>query len=202
MPRILKTPRWIQACTVIFFVSFFSSAFAAYPEPVAAKHGMVVTEQMLASQVGRKILQQGGNAVDAAVAVGYALAVVHPCCGNLGGGGFMMIHLANGKNIFLNFREKAPLAATRKMYLDSQGQLIPGKSTYGYLAVGVPGTVKGLEWALKKYGTMTRQQVMAPAIALAEKGYVLAAGDVAILEKGTQNFQKQPKVAALFFKSR
>lgn len=179
---------------------FTSPAFAVYPEPVTAKNGMVVTEQQLASQVGVKILRQGGNAVDAAVAVGYALAVVNPCCGNIGGGGFMLIHLANGKNIFLNFREKAPLAATPRMYLDKNGDLIPDKSTYGYLAVGVPGTVMGLELALKKYGTMTRQQVMAPAIELAEKGYVLGPGDIAILDKGTVNFQKQPKVASLFLK--
>src|SRR5689334_4162738 len=99
----------------------FSPAFAASPRPLIAKQGMVVTEQQLASEVGVKILRQGGNAVDAAVAVGYALAVVNPCCGNIGGGGFMLIHLAKGKNIFLNFREKAPLAANSKMYLDKNG---------------------------------------------------------------------------------
>jgi gamma-glutamyltranspeptidase/glutathione hydrolase len=178
----------------------FQESFAAYPEPVVAKNGMVVTEQKLASEVGVKILKQGGNAVDAAVAVGYALAVVNPCCGNIGGGGFMLIHLAQGKNIFINFREKAPLAATPNMYLDSQGELIPDKSTYGYLAVAVPGTVMGLDQALKKYGTMTRQQVMAPAIELAEKGYRLAEGDLFILEKGIANFKKQKKLAALYLK--
>lgn len=178
-----------------------SSSFAVYPEPVVAKNGMVVSDQKLASQVGVKILQQGGNAIDAAVAVGYALAVVNPCCGNIGGGGFMLIHLADGENIFLNFREKAPQAASPAMYLDQKGNIIPDKSTYGYAAVGVPGTVMGLDTALKKYGTMTRQQVMRPAIELAEKGYVLSAGDITILSKGTKGFEKQKNVAAIFLKN-
>lgn len=184
--------------SVLLLGFYFPSVSADSPAPVSAKNGMVVTEQMLASQVGVKILRAGGNAVDAAVAVGYALAVVHPCCGNIGGGGFMLIHLANGENIFLNFREKAPLAANANMYLDKKGDIIPDKSTYGYQAVGVPGTVMGFDLALKKYGTMTRQQVMAPAIELAEKGFVLASGDIDILDKGTANFNKQPNVAAIF----
>jgi gamma-glutamyltranspeptidase/glutathione hydrolase len=162
---------------------------------------MVVTEQRLASEVGLQILKQGGNAVDAAVAVGYALAVTHPCCGNLGGGGFMLIHLANGKDTFINFREKAPLAATRTMYLDKQGNVIPGLSTKGYLAVGVPGTVLGFDRALSAYGTMTRADVIAPAIELAQKGFVLHPGDVKILNASTQTFQKQPNVAGIFLKN-
>ncbi|HSW70412.1 MAG TPA: gamma-glutamyltransferase, partial [Gammaproteobacteria bacterium] len=187
--------------SLILFCLFSSAAFAVYPEPLSAKNGMVVTEQQLASEVGLKILQQGGNAIDAVVAVAYALAVVNPCCGNIGGGGFMLFHQASGKNIFINFREKAPLAASSTMYLDAKGEIIPDKSTYGYLAVAVPGTVKGLEWALKKYGTMRRQQVMAPAIELAEKGFILKAGDLTILSKGTKNFQKQKNVAAIFLKN-
>ncbi|HVY53241.1 MAG TPA: gamma-glutamyltransferase [Gammaproteobacteria bacterium] len=186
---------------LILMAFILPAAYAAYPAPVSAKNGMVVSEQQIASEVGVDILKQGGNAVDAAVAVGYALAVVNPCCGNIGGGGFMLIHLANGENVFLNFREKAPLAASPMMYLDEKGQLIPDKSTYGYAAVGVPGTVMGLEVALKKYGTMTRQQVMAPAIRLAEKGYVLGPGDVFIFEKGLKGFAKQPNVAAIFLKN-
>jgi gamma-glutamyltranspeptidase/glutathione hydrolase len=162
---------------------------------------MVVTEQRLASEVGLQILKQGGNAVDAAVAVGYALAVTHPCCGNLGGGGFMLIHLANGKDTFINFREKAPLAATRTMYLDEQGNVVPGLSTKGYLAVGVPGTVLGFDRALSAYGTMTRADVIAPAIELAQKGFVLHPGDVKILNASTQTFQKQPNVAGIFLKN-
>lgn len=150
-------------------------------KPVVAHHAMVVTAQHLATHVGLKILKEGGNAVDAAVAVGYALAVVHPCCGNLGGGGFMTLHLANGENLFLNFREKAPLKASHNMYLNSKGKVIPGKSLWTYQAVGVPGTVMGLNAALKRYGTMTRKQVMAPAIELAKDGYVLRRGDVKIM---------------------
>jgi len=171
---------------------------AASLPPVQGTNGMVASAQHLASAVGVRVLQQGGNAIDAAVAVGYALAVVHPCCGNIGGGGFMTIHLANGKDTFLNFREKAPGAATRDMYLDKQGRVIPGLSTDSYLAVGVPGTVLGLDTALREYGTMSRARVMAPAIALARDGFVLQQGDVNILDQATTAFAKQPNVAAVF----
>src|SRR3990167_3068415 len=157
------------------------STKAVSPPPVTAKHAMVVTDQALASQAGLAILKAGGNAVDAAVAVGYALAVVNPCCGNIGGGGFMLIHLANGKDIFLNFREKAPLNATATMYLDKNGNVIPDKSVIGYAAVAIPGTVLGLDRALQKYGTMDRKEVMQPAIQLAENGFALSAGDVVLL---------------------
>src|SRR5580704_19673113 len=115
-------------------------AHAAAPAALESADGMVVTAQHLASDVGAAVLRQGGNAVDAAVAVGYALAVTHPCCGNLGGGGFMTIHLADGKDTFINFRERAPLAATTDMFLDGKRNPIVDKSLDGYLAVGVPGT--------------------------------------------------------------
>lgn len=177
-----------------------NAALAQSTVPVTAKNGIVVTEQHLASEAGLKILKEGGNAVDAAVAVGYALAVTHPCCGNLGGGGFMLIHQAKGKDTFINFREKAPGRATSKMYLDAEGKVVSGLSTKGYLAVGVPGTVLGLEQALKTYGTLTRSQVMAPAIELAEKGFVLQSGDVKILNS-SKKFNKQPNVAAIFLKN-
>jgi len=165
---------------------------------VSAKHGMVVSAQHLATQVGVDILKQGGNAVDAAIAVGYALAVVHPCCGNIGGGGFMTIHLADGKNLFLDFREKAPLAATPDMMRNAAGKVVKGRSTKTYLGVGVPGTVMGFDDALKKYGTMSRAQVMAPAIKLAKDGYVLQPGDVRILDTSTDYFKQYPNVAATF----
>jgi gamma-glutamyltranspeptidase/glutathione hydrolase len=170
--------------------------------PVTAQNPqqMGVTSHHLANQVGQQILDRGGNAIDAAVAIGYALAVVDPCCGNIGGGGFMLIRLANGKEIFLNFRERAPLAATPEMYLDSTGKLIPRLSTQGYLAVGVPGTVKGLDTALTQYGTMNRTQVMAPAIELAEKGFILGAGDVKIFHDGQQKLKSDPNTAAIFLK--
>jgi gamma-glutamyltranspeptidase / glutathione hydrolase len=168
--------------------------------PSAAANGMVVAEQRLAAEIGVDILKAGGNAVDAAVAVGYALAVVHPCCGNLGGGGFMTIHLADGRDSFLDFREKAPLAASETMYLDARGELVPGRSTRGYLAVGVPGSPLGLDTALRRYGTMARAEIMAPAIRLARDGFVLAQGDVDILDTGARAFAEEPNVAAIFLK--
>jgi gamma-glutamyltranspeptidase / glutathione hydrolase len=152
--------------------------FSALLGLVTAPHAMVVTEQHLASQAGIDVLKAGGNAVDAAVAVGYALAVVDPCCGNIGGGGFMLIRMHDGRERFIDFREKAPLRATRDMYLDAQGNVVPGRSVRGWLAIGVPGTVMGLDRALHEYGTMQRAQVMRPAIGLARDGFVLQQGDL------------------------
>ncbi|MCU0537453.1 MAG: gamma-glutamyltransferase [Hydrococcus sp. Prado102] len=180
--------------------TYFCPDNSASSTAVSAKNGMIVTTQHEASQVGIKILLAGGNAIDAAVAVGYALAVTDPCCGNLGGGGFMLIHLADGKEIFIDFREKAPLAANRNMYLDKEGKVIDGLSTKGYLAVGVPGTVKGLDFALSKYGTLSRQQVINPALALAEKGFILQAGDIRILQANRDKFQ-DANIANIFLKN-
>src|SRR6202451_4083817 len=151
-------------------------ARAAAPLELESDKGMVVTSQHLASEVGAAILRQGGNAIDAAVAVGYALAVTHPCCGNLGGGGFMTIHFADGRNTFINFREKAPLAARADMFLDAQGNPAGEKSLSGYLAAGVPGTVMGLETARREYGTLPRPLLMAPSIRLATEGFILHRG--------------------------
>lgn len=166
--------------------------------PVAAEHGMVVTAQHLATHVGVDVLKNGGNAVDAAVAVGYALAVVYPAAGNLGGGGFMTIQLADGRKTFLDFREKAPLAATANMYLDKDGNVIKGASTDGMLAVGVPGTVSGMEMARAKYGTMPRPALLAPAIRYAQQGYLLEQGDIDMLMTATEKFKKDPASAAIF----
>ena len=186
-------------CCVAIIALAAAPVEAAYPPPVEAKLQMVVSAQHLASKVGDSILNQGGNAVDAAVAVGYALAVVHPCCGNLGGGGFMTLHVAQtGKDIFLNFREKAPLAATEDMFINARGEVDASLSRRSYLAVGVPGTVLGLDTALHKFGSMSRQQVMQPAIELAEQGYVLTAADANILGFGAADFAKQPNVEAIF----
>ena len=173
-------------------------ARAAVPLELESNSGMVVTSQHLASEVGAAILREGGNAIDAAVGVGYALAVTHPCCGNLGGGGFMVIHFAEGKNTFINFRERAPLAARADMLLDAQGNVVSNRSLTGYLAVGVPGTVMGLETARRKYGTLPRARLIAPAIKLAEDGFVLTRGDVDVLAEGNQAFREQPNVAAIF----
>jgi gamma-glutamyltranspeptidase / glutathione hydrolase len=171
---------------------------AAAPAPLESADGMVVTAQHLATVVGADILRRGGNAVDAAVAVGYALAVTHPCCGNLGGGGFMTIHLADGRNTFINFREKAPLAARADMFLDARGNPVSDKSLNGYLAAGVPGTVLGLETAREKYGTLPRAALMAASIRLAQDGFILTRGDVDELEVGSAEFRRQPNVAAIF----
>ena len=122
-------------------------------------------------------MQAGGNAVDAAAATGFALAVVHPAAGNLGGGGFMLIRLAEGKTHFLDYREKAPAAATRDMYLDTHGDVVGGASEVGYKAIGVPGSVAGMVYAHQKYGKLTLKQVMAPAIRLAREGYRLSWGE-------------------------
>jgi gamma-glutamyltranspeptidase/glutathione hydrolase len=177
------------------------STYAASVAPVAAENGMVVTAQHLASHVGVDVLKNGGNAVDAAVAVGYALAVVYPAAGNLGGGGFMTIQLADGRKTFLDFREKAPLAAKADMYLDKQGNVVPDLSTRGHLAVGVPGTVSGMELALQKYGTKPRKDVIAPAIKLAEDGFVLEQGDVDLLDYATDVFKKDIKDSGSIFLS-
>src|SRR5438128_10617391 len=163
---------------------------------VEAEHGMVVTAQRYASEVGVRILAQGGNAIDAAVAVGYALAVVDPCCGNIGGGGFMTIHLKDGRDTFINFRETAPGAATAAMYLDAAGKPIDELSRRGYRAAGVPGTVMGLERAAAEYGRLARAALLAPAIALARDGFVLGRADADILD--SKRLGMDPVAAKIF----
>ncbi|AIY43510.1 Gamma-glutamyltranspeptidase [Collimonas arenae] len=184
----------------ILLLGLLGNAQAASAPAVEAKNGMVVTSQHLASQVGVDILKMGGNAIDAAVAVGYAQAVVNPCCGNIGGGGFMTIHLADGHDTFINFRETAPAAASANMYLDANGKAITNASLFGYLAAGVPGTVLGLDTAQKKYGKLTRAQVMQPAIKLARDGYILNRGDTDILDTTIAQFKKDPEAARLFLR--
>ena len=160
---------------------------------------MVVSAQHLASDVGVEILKQGGNAVDAAVAVGYAQAVTNPCCGNIGGGGFMVIHVAKTQaNVFLNFRETAPQAASANMYLGADGNPVRGASIDGYRAVAVPGTVLGLDTALRRYGTLPRSRVMAPAIRLAREGFILTRGDTDILDIVARRFRNDPEAAGVF----
>src|SRR5882757_2168194 len=148
--------------------------------------------------VGVDVLKRGGNAVDAAVAVGYALSVVYPAAGNLGGGGFMTIELADGRKTFLDFREMAPKAATANMYLDKDGNVIKGLSTKGHLAVGVPGSVSGMEYARENYGTMKRADLIAPALQLAEDGFALEQGDIDLLLTATSDFAEDPASAAIF----
>lgn len=135
--------------------------------------GMVLSTHELADKIGKEVLDNGGNAIDAAVAVGYALAVVHPSSGNLGGGGFAVIHLKDGTDVALDFREVAPKKATRDMYLDKDGNVIENSSLIGYLAAGVPGTVRGMSEMLDKYGTKKLSELIEPAIKLAQKGFVI-----------------------------
>ena len=183
---------------IVALAGLIARADAASTAPVGAEHGMVVTAQHLATEVGVDVLKRGGNAVDAAVAVGYALAVVYPAAGNLGGGGFMTLQLADGRKTFLDFREKAPLAATANMYLDASGNVVSGKTKSGHLAVAVPGSVSGLETALARYGTMKRADLIAPAIRFAEQGFVLDAGDAEMFATATEAFKADPASAAIF----
>lgn len=186
--------------SIAFALAPLANVLAASPAPAKGEHGMVVTAQHLASEVGVEVLKKGGNAVDAAVAVGYALAVVYPNAGNIGGGGFMTIRFKDGKSTFLDFRERAPLAATKTMYLDKDGNPVKGASLDGYLAVGVPGSVAGFEMAREKYGTLSRQDLMAPAISYAKDGFVLNQGDAASFASSADRLAKDPAAAAVFLK--
>ncbi len=165
-----------KSLTVVLLVIFtlpYGQIAAAATQPVHAQHAIVVSVHELASRVGAEIMQSGGNAIDAAVATGFALAVVYPPAGNIGGGGFMLTRMADGKAHFLDYREKAPAAATRDMYLDPQGNVVAGASVIGYKSIGVPGSVAGLAYAAAKWGKLPLKQVIAPAIKLAREGYSL-----------------------------
>lgn len=170
-------------------------------QPVFAQNGMVATQEATATKVGVEILKQGGNAVDAAVAIGFTLAVTLPRAGNLGGGGFMVAHVAKtGETVAIDYRETAPARSTRDMYLDHEGNVVEERSRFTHLSVGVPGTVAGLSLALKKYGTMTLKQVMAPAIRLAEQGVPVTAPLAASLGKNRESLLRWPETAKIFFK--
>ncbi|MFZ3343425.1 MAG: gamma-glutamyltransferase [Terriglobales bacterium] len=176
LTRFKSTHFTMTACTLAILLA--TSVAAAPFHPVHAQHAIVASVHELASRAGVEIMQAGGNAVDAAVATGFALAVVHPQAGNIGGGGFMLMRTATGQVHFIDFREKAPAAAKENMYLDAQGNVVPDLSVIGYKAIGVPGSVAGLVYAEKKYGKLTLAQVIAPAIKLARDGFALAYEDV------------------------
>ncbi|MBV4368377.1 gamma-glutamyltransferase [Erwinia phyllosphaerae] len=180
-------------------VSYGVSADTFHPE--TAQHGMVASVDALATQVGVDVLKQGGNAVDAAIAVGYALAVTHPQAGNLGGGGFMLIRTASGRTTAIDFREMAPIKASRDMFLDAQGNADSKKSLTSHLASGVPGTVAGFALARQEYGTLPLAQLIAPAIKLAEKGIVVneaLADDLKVY--GKEVLVNHPNSKAIFYK--
>jgi gamma-glutamyltranspeptidase / glutathione hydrolase len=174
MPAGTRVFAAIVALTLIANSLPAQTGSPASEEPVRAKHAMVVTIHHDATDAGLGILKRGGNAIDAAVAVAFTLAVVYPQAGNLGGGGFMLIRTKRGQTHFIDYREKAPAAATRDMYLDEQKNIIPDLSTVGYKASGVPGTIAGLVYAQSHFGKLTLQQDMAPAIHFATDGYVLS----------------------------
>ena len=188
---------------LVFFMSTFLASFEAPgTAPVKGSRGMVVSVDSYATRVGLDILKRGGNAVDAAVAVGLALAVTYPAAGNIGGGGFMMIRMPDtGESIALDFREKAPGRATPDMYLDGKGRVVRNRSYFGHLAVGVPGTVRGFEAALKKYGCLDWKEVMMPAVRLAEKGFQLSAARAESFNRLKKRFKGNREFFKVFSKA-
>ena len=185
----------------LFCLTLSQAAHAISPEPVYGREGMVASRSMLASQAGRDILRAGGNAVDAAVATAFALAVTHPAAGNLGGGGFAVVRLANGEVVTLDHRETAPAAATEDMYLDEQGEVIDGLSTASHLASGVPGSVHGLTVLLEAHGTLPLREVIQPAIRMAERGIVLSHDLARSIKRQLPRMEKYPGSMKKFSKN-
>jgi gamma-glutamyltranspeptidase/glutathione hydrolase len=196
-----KAMRRLTCFVFALLFLLFGFSESASRRPVKALNGMVVSSDSLATQVGVEILKKGGNAVDAAVAVGFALAVTYPQAGNIGGGGFMVIRMANGESVTIDFREKAPMKASENMFLDENGNFVPEKSQVGHLSVGVPGSVAGLLLALEKYGTMSRREVLEPAIELAEKGFIVNEGLANAFKNAFEHFKKFPSTMRYFSKN-
>ena len=200
-----RRPLSLIVCFVFIIASAaiparFTSSLSASRPPVRGKHGMVSSVSEIASQVGVDVLKRGGNAVDAAVAVGLALSVVWPAAGNLGGGGFMVIRQANGKATAIDYREMAPAAAHRNVYLDDKGEYIDESSTYGHAAAGVPGTVAGLAYALEKYGTMKWAQVAEPARRLAAEGFPVWYQLERSLKGASKQLSRYPETKRIFLR--
>lgn len=199
----------MKSFTRIFSIALLAVALgsfqilnAAHNAPTVAEHGMVVSASSLASDVGVEIMKKGGNAIDAAVATGFALAVTHPQAGNIGGGGFMVIRTATGTSITLDFREMAPAGATRSMYLDDSSNVIENLSLYSHLASGVPGSVRGLLLAWEKYGSgkISRRELMSPAIQLAQQGFILSRRMASRLNYFHDHFARDDGAAAIFIR--
>src|SRR3954470_22778437 len=193
--RMPSMRRNLTLCLCLM-VAAASAPLDAVRQPLRAKHGMVVAMESIAADVGVSVLEKGGNAVDAAVAVGFALAVTHPFAGNIGGGGYMLIRLADGKTTFIDFRERAPEKSSRDMYLDAKGEMTKA-STEGWRSSGVPGTVRGFEIAVNKYGKRTWTENMAPAVELASKGFPVS---YALSEslKGSRSLAASPESKRIF----
>jgi gamma-glutamyltranspeptidase / glutathione hydrolase len=186
---------------VLFVTTFLSHIlFPESKDPIRAKNGMVVSASDLASKVGVDILKKGGNAIDAAVAVGFALAVTYPGAGNIGGGGFMVIQLNDGTNTTIDFREKAPQSVDEFLFQDSSGNFLPEKSQFGVTSSGVPGSVAGLIYALKKYGTLSLAEVIQPAIDLARNGFILEYHLAKSFEYEIEYFNKYESSKKIFTK--
>src|SRR5260370_28913388 len=184
-------PLFVTLCLV--------AAAADAHEPVFARKGMVVAQEPLAADVGIAVLKSGGNAIDAAVAIGFALAVTHPFAGNIGGGGFMLIRLADGRTAFIDFREKAPRQATHDMYLDADGKLTRA-SLIGWRAAGVPGTVRGLELAQKQDVRQSWAALLQPAIELASKGLPVSHWMMQSLRASAESLSQFPDSKLIFLK--
>ena len=183
----------VQALNIIMLEDIFT--------PVQAENGMVVTSEKIATEIGIQVLKNGGNAVDAAVTVGFVMSVTFPQAGNIGGGGFMLVHSAkNNKVIAIDYREKAPSQATKNMFLNATGEIDYQLSQFSYLSAGVPGTVAGMAMALEKYGTLSLAEALAPAIKLAEEGFVVSHAFSNSIKHRADNFQKYPATAAVFLK--
>ncbi len=200
---------------IILTILFFGQILTANPlaqekpiynsedifHPIIAKNGMVASQETLATQAGLQVLKEGGNAIDAAVTIGFTLAVTLPRAGNLGGGGFMLIHLAEtNETIAIDYREKAPLTATKDMFLDANGEVDQQKSRFSYLAVGVPGTVAGLTMVLEKYGTISLERALQPAIELAENGFPVSQDLQDSLVFAKRRLQNNPASFEIFYK--
>ena len=190
---------FISVISLLLLLQQSSCNYSA--QPVSAKNGMVISTSSYASKVGVEILKKGGNAIDAAVAVGFALAVTYPSAGNIGGGGFMVIHFADGKNTTIDFREKAPLSAHKDMYLNEKGEFVSELSQQGTTSAGVPGSVAGLIYALEKYGTLPLEEVIQPAIDLAKNGWGLEERDERYFNNNIERFKKYPSTKKIFLKN-
>jgi gamma-glutamyltranspeptidase/glutathione hydrolase len=190
----------VAVVVVVLLLLLLAAGMPAWAaQPVRGRHAMVVARESHATRAGVEVLRAGGNAVDAAVAVGFALAVTHPPAGNLGGGGFMLVRLADGRTTFIDFRERAPQAASRNMYLDSAGKPTED-STIGYRASGVPGTVRGLEYASQKYGKKPWAEVLRPAIELASKGFPVSYGTAQSLRSSARALSRFPESKRIFLR--
>src|SRR5215208_4868130 len=200
----MKTLRKIKVLVLLLVVTLNVPASIAR-EPVRARHGIVASTNEVASRVGVEIMKRGGNAVDAAIAVAFALAVTHPAAGNLGGGGFMMIRLKDGRTTAIDYREMAPAAAHRDVYLDKNGNVIEGEGgpLIGYRAAGVPGTVRGMELALKKYGSgkLTWAQLVEPARRLAASGFTVTHSLERSLYSNREYLSKYAETSRIYLRS-